>query len=112
MLAARLGKAAQQGGRARLEVQHAAVHAAPLQRVDVLGQRGERGAPRVHADRGFFMAGFGEEVGDLEEQRGRQVVDAVVPGILENVDRDTLAGSGETAYKNELHQRSSSSSGV
>src|SRR6185369_9569792 len=110
MLATRFGEAAQQGRGARLEVEHAAVDPAALQRFDVRRQRRERGAAGVDADRGFLLAGYGEEIRDLEEQRRGEVVDAVIAGVLENVQRDALARPGEAANENELHQRSSSSS--
>ena len=60
----------------------------------------ERGAAGIDADRRFIVAGIGEDVRDLQKQRGRQVVHAVVPRVLEHVEGDTFSGSGETADQN------------
>jgi hypothetical protein len=94
--------------RGGLEVEHAAVEAARLQRADVLRQRRQRCAARVHADRRLVVACFGEKVDHLEEQRGGEIVDAVVPGVFKDVERDALAGARKPAHHDELHQKSSS----
>jgi len=38
-----------------------------------------------------------EEVDHLEKQRRRQVVDAVVARVLQDLQRDTLSGAGKSA---------------
>jgi hypothetical protein len=43
------------------------------------------------------MAGVVQEIDDFGELRRRQVVDAVVAGILQDLERDALAGPGEPA---------------
>jgi hypothetical protein len=46
------------------------------------------------------VARLAEEVGDLEQQRRRQVVDAVITGILQDLERNALARPGQTADEN------------
>jgi hypothetical protein len=77
---------------AAFEVEHAALDAALAQALDVLGQGGERRAARVDAERHPFVAVGGEQLGDLQQQRRRQVVDAVVAAVFQDVQRDRLAG--------------------
>ena len=65
--------------------------------MDVLGQRRQRGAARVDADRRAVVSRIGQEVDRLHEEVGRQVVDAVVARVLEHAQRDALARAGEPA---------------
>jgi hypothetical protein len=69
----------------------------------VLGQRGERRAARIHAHRGALVAGLGEEVDHLEQQRRGQVVHAIEAAVLEHVQRDALARARQPAHQNQLH---------
>src|SRR2546421_634057 len=76
------------------------------QLLDRLGHRGQRGAPRIDADRGLVVPGLGEEVDRLHQEVRRQVVDAVVPAVLEHAQRDAFPRAGETADENQLHHSS------
>src|SRR5512134_1707016 len=104
----RLREAPQQSGRARLEVEHAAVEATALEALDVLGKRGQRSAARVDADRDALLSGVErEEVGNLSEQRRWQIVDAVVAGVLEHLEGDALARAGQPADDDEARGQGS-----
>ena len=70
-----------------------------------LGER--RAAAGIDRDRDPLVAGVAEEVDRLAEQRRRQVVDAVEARVLEDVQRDALAGAGEAADDDELHDAGS-----
>jgi hypothetical protein len=41
-----------------------------------------------------------QEVDHFQKQRRGQVVDAVVAGVLQNLESDALAGAGEAADEN------------
>jgi hypothetical protein len=43
------------------------------------------------------VAGVAQEVDDFEEERGGKVVDAVIAGVLQDLESDALAGAGEAA---------------
>ena len=101
--APRLGKAPQQHLGARLEEQHRGIHALRLEGGKVLRQRGCRDAARVHADRNALMPSAGQKRHHIRQQRRRQVVDAVVVAVLQDVEGDALARTRQTADQDQLH---------
>src|SRR4051812_32260022 len=103
MAAARLGETAKERLVARLEIEHAAVDAAAAQRGEVLGQRSQRRAPCVDAHADALVTGLGEEVDGLEKKRRRQIVDAVITAVLEDVEGDALARARKSAHEYKLH---------
>jgi hypothetical protein len=63
----------------------------------VLRQRGERRAARIDAYGDALVPGVAQEVDHLEQQRGGQIVDAVVAGVFQDLERDALAGTRQAA---------------
>jgi len=104
MTAARLGKARDQGLVARLEEDEARRDAHRLQVAQLLRQGGD-GAAGAHVDghRHAIVALVAQLAHQRRQQGGRQVVDAVVTGVLQRAQRDALAGTGEAADEDELH---------
>ena len=101
--ATRLGESSDERLRARLQEKQPAIDPARAELREALGQRGERGAPRIHAHRHALVPRLGEEVRHAEEQRRRQVVHAIVAAVLEHVERDALPRTGKAADQDELH---------
>jgi hypothetical protein len=112
MAAARLGEALDERVVLCLEDEQADVHALGLQAAERARQlRERRAAARIDRDRHALIARIAQERDGLEEQRRREVVDAVEARVLEDVQRDALAGAGEAADDHQLHDRGSIAEG-
>ena len=98
------GKALEQGFILGLQKQQFHVHAFLLERRHGVRQLAHRGAAaRVHAQGDAFMAGAGERFEQRHHQGDRQIVDAVVAAVFQDIERDALAGAGQTADQYQLH---------
>src|SRR3984885_11256424 len=87
---------------------HLALQAAAPELVDQLWNARYLGGriTCIQADRRELVGGLGTAhgVGDERlEQRGRDVVDAVEPQVLEHVQRHALAGAGQPAEDDDAH---------
>ena len=103
---ARLGEAAHQRVRARVE-EHRADHDpfAP-QLLDQRQQVGQRtGAAHVHRDGDAALRAAVLESQEVAQQLGRQVVDAEEARVFQRVQRDRLAGPGDAGDEHHLVER-------
>ena len=81
-------------------VERATVWVDTVKRGQMLRQRGQRDAAGIHADRDALLAARIEKLHHVEQQRRRQVVDAVVAAVFQDVERDALARARKAADQN------------
>ena len=106
MAAARLGEAAQQRSRRSPRGRARGTRRRALAQARRCARAARRGAAlrasTLTATRSWPRVG--EEVDHLQQQRRRQVVDAVVAAVLQHVQRDALARARQAADQDELHR--------
>src|SRR5579859_1590874 len=104
MPASRFGKTLNQGVGLGIEKDQMDGYPAALELRQIAGQFGERRpAAHVDADRHLFVALLCQELDQTVEQLGREVVDAVIGIVLEDIERDALSGSRKAADDDKLH---------
>ncbi len=102
--AARFREALDQHLVARVEKDEAHRDAGGLELLQLLRQGRDRGAAAHVGRHGDTRMPGAAQVGEqFAEQRRRQVVDAVVAGVLQHVERDGFARTGKTADERKLH---------
>ncbi len=101
--AARLGEAAHQRVGAGVEEHRAHLDAFVLQALEQRHQARQRaGGAHVHGHRDAAHRAFAFQAQELGQQLGRQVVDAEEAGVLQRVQRDGLAGTGDAGDQHDL----------
>src|SRR3990167_816925 len=100
-------EALDQDGVLGLQENDAVVDAARAQFVQALRESGEEGAvAHVQADghvHDRVAAHVGEQAGEMRQQHGRQVVDAVETDVFQGLEGNGLSGSGQTADDEKTH---------